>query len=141
MKTWYVIALALIILLLGGLTSFAASRFASNYLDKQEEISEKPFITICSKKLKSHTVTIENSTPSPKTTKATLCDTLTITNKDNKTRKIAFGKHDHHQAYDGVAEKILEKGQSFTVTLNEAGSFKFHDHFEDKTIGYFTVNK
>ncbi len=141
MKTWYVVALALIILLLGGLTSFAASRFASNYLDKQKEVSEKPFITICSQKFKNHTATIENSVVKPKTTKAKLCDTLTITNKDDNTRKIAFGKHDHHQAYDGVVEKILEKGQSVTVTLNEAGSFKFHDHFEDKTIGYFTVSK
>lgn len=141
MKTWYVVALALIILVLGGLTSFAASRFASSYLNKQEEVSNKPFMTICSNKLKKHNATIENGTIQPKNTKAALCDTLTITNKDNKTRKIAFGKHNRHQAYDGVAEKILEKGQSFTITLNEAGSFMFHDHFEDAVAGYFTVGK
>jgi len=42
--------------------------------------------------------------------------------------------------YDGVAERVLGKGQSFTITLNQAGNFHWHDHLHDEVEGYFTVN-
>jgi len=69
------------------------------------------------------------------------CDTLTITNNDTLTREIAFGPHERHVAYDGVAERLLSKGQSLTVTLDKTGSFHWHDHLHDEVEGYFTVSK
>ncbi len=70
---------------------------------------------------------------------AKLCDTITFTNMDNITREIAFGPHENHVPYDGIAAKVLTAGQSFTVTLNQAGSFHWHDHIHDVVQGYFTV--
>lgn len=70
-----------------------------------------------------------------------LCDTITFTNMDHQTREIAFGPHEDHVAYDGVPEKILNQNQSFTITLNQAGSFHWHDHEHDEVEGYFTVSK
>ncbi len=67
------------------------------------------------------------------------CDKLMITNKDNTAREIAFGLHSHHEAYDGVTERVLGKDDSFTVTLNQTGSFRWHDHLHDEIQGFFTV--
>ena len=88
-----------------------------------------------------HSVMIMDNKAYPQTTKAKLCDTLTITNMDNKTRIVAFGPHEDHVPYDGVTEKILHVGDAFTVTLNQAGSFHFHDHLNDDADGYFNVTK
>ncbi|HEV7454481.1 MAG TPA: hypothetical protein VGO07_04435 [Candidatus Saccharimonadales bacterium] len=87
-----------------------------------------------------HRVVIQNDTVTPSNTQASLCDTLTITDLDGKKRLIAFGPHDDHVAYDGVQEKELSKGQSLTVTLVQAGSFRFHDHTQDEVQGTFSVN-
>jgi uncharacterized membrane protein YukC len=54
---------------------------------------------------------------------------------------VAFGLHEHHVPYDGTTEKILIQGQSLTVTLVQAGNFRFHDHWHDQIQGTFTVTK
>ena len=66
---------------------------------------------------------------------------LTFKNIDPTTREIAFGPHAQHVPYDGVAERILSQGQSFTITLNQTGNFQWHDHVHDDLTGTFTVNK
>ena len=86
-------------------------------------------------------VTIQNNQVSATTIQAHLCNQLTIINRDNVVREIAFGVHSHHDAYDGVTEKILTQNQSLTVTLNSLGSFRWHDHLHDEVQGTFTVNK
>lgn len=70
-----------------------------------------------------------------------MCDTLTFTNKDAIAREIAFGPHEHHVPYDGVAERVLNKNQSFTVTLNQTGNFRWHDHLHDEVEGTFAVTR
>jgi plastocyanin len=87
-----------------------------------------------------HTATIKNDRVSPRTTEAGRCDTLRIVNEDNITREIAFGDHDHHVPYDGITTRILQQGQSFTITLDAPGSYHFHDHFHDEVGGYFNVS-
>ena len=87
-----------------------------------------------------HIITIENDVANPTNTVARQCDTLTIINKDDETREIAFGLHENHVPYDGVAEKLLAKDQSFTVTLIQIGNFRVHDHIHDEVQATFTVN-
>lgn len=87
-----------------------------------------------------HYVVFENNRVTPEQTAARLCDTLTITNKDNRLRLVAFGPHEHHISYDGISEQLLSRGQSLTVTLIKAGTFTFHDHIDDSLRGSFTVN-
>jgi hypothetical protein len=87
-----------------------------------------------------HKVVIQNDVVTPKNTVASLCDTLTITDLDNKERLMAFGVHSGHVPYDGVEEKALSKGQSLTITLVQAGNFLFHDHEQDEVRGTFTVH-
>ena len=93
------------------------------------------------KNSESHQVMIMDSKVDSPHIKAKFCDTITFTNMDNVTREIAFGPHEHHVPYDGVAEKLLTGGQSFTITLNQVGSFHWHDHTHDEVEGYFTVSK
>jgi plastocyanin len=70
-----------------------------------------------------------------------VCDTITITNKDAMSREIAFGNHDHHVPYDGVTERVLGENESFTITLDKAGSYHWHDHLHDEVEGFFTVTQ
>lgn len=95
--------------------------------------------TSCTVAGQRHTVVIQAGTMSPGHVDAHVCDTLTITNQDAKTRKIGFGEHDKHVAYDGVSERVLSSGQSFTITLNEIGEVHFHDHFQEEVEASFTV--
>jgi plastocyanin len=86
-----------------------------------------------------HAVVIRNDQMQPETVTAKKCDRLTITNRDDVTREIGFGQHDHHTPYDGVSERILKKGESLTITLNQIGEFHYHDHFHDEVAGNFIV--
>ena len=95
----------------------------------------------CKQLGQTHTVTISNDAVSPLHTQGHACDRLKIINKDNVIRLMAFGPHEHHVPYDGVAEEVLDKNQSFSVTLNQLGNFQFHDHIHDWVKGTFTVVK
>ncbi len=86
-----------------------------------------------------HKVVIQHNKALPANTVGTRCDTLTITNLDDIQRLVAFGPHESHVPYDGVAEQTLAKGQSLTVTLVQTGNFRFHDHIHDEVQGTFTV--
>ena len=66
------------------------------------------------------------------------CDTLRITNNTGSERKIMFGHVDAMESYDGIHEKILKDGESFSVRLFEKGEFHFHEH-ESDLVGNFTV--
>lgn len=117
-----------------------ATLYLSNhYLDNSQTSKSK--VDSCPNKGTEHLVVVQNNAANPTHTDAKLCDTLTITNKDDKVRLMAFGEHENHQPYDGVTEKELSQDQSLTVTLNQAGTFQFHDHIGDIVQGSFTVNK
>jgi hypothetical protein len=94
----------------------------------------------CGRTGQTHTVVIQNGKMNPVETTAPRCDKLTIINKDDITREIGFGDHDHHVPYDGVAQRILHKDESVTVTLVKTGHYHFHDHFHDEVEGEFNVN-
>jgi plastocyanin len=116
------------------------SVLAGRYLTGQGE--EKPAAEIaCHAGHSEHVVIIQNDKVTPERTQAARCDSLTIINRDARQREIGFGEHDHHQAYDGVSEKLLGEDQSFTVVLRQTGTYRFHDHFHDEVVGYFTVSK
>lgn len=129
-----------------GLIAFAAIVLISVYYLSSRYLlapsnSSRPTIADCKVQRQNHKAVILNNSISPALTRASLCDTLTIINNDETVRLIAFGPHDDHQPYDGVAEKELSKGQSFTITLNQIGTFHFHDHIEDVAQADFTVTK
>lgn len=93
----------------------------------------------CSPNQTNHTIVVKNGRAVPNSLQAARCDTLTITNLDDESRMIAFGHHEMHMAYDGVSEKMLEKDQSFTVTLVQTGDFRLHDHEHDEVQATFEV--
>ena len=126
------------VLVLGGVVFFSVHALADKYLAKSESTEQKE--TTCGKQGRTLSVVIENNKVIPQHTYAQRCDVLTVTNKDDKKRKMAFGVHDHHKTYNGKTEDDLTKDESITVELNEVGSFKFHDHFDDDVKGTFTVD-
>lgn len=66
------------------------------------------------------------------------CDMLRIVNNTGSQRTIMFGHADAMEAYDGIHEKTLKDGESFSVRLFEKGEFHFHEH-ESDLVGNFTV--
>jgi hypothetical protein len=86
-----------------------------------------------------HTVVIQQARMSVPKLQADRCDRLTIKNLDPETREIGFGDHDHHEAYDGVSEKILRQGDSLTITLRATGEHHYHDHYHHETEASFVV--
>lgn len=112
----------------------ATSALAGSYLDHKKTASLS-----CRQLGVDHRVTIKQNKVLPARTQGHLCDQLTIINSDDVLREMAFGEHEHHQAYDGIYEQNLAKDQSFTITLNKLGSFRFHDHFDDAVNGVFAV--
>lgn len=136
MKRFLAAGIIALVLVLAG-TVFLAAKYLTAQSDAAAPADAKCRIG----RHVTHTVLIKNDTMVPEHTQASLCDKLTITNKDSALRLVAFGPHDHHVAYDGVTERPLEQGQSLTVILNQAGSYQFHDHLEDVAHGTFTVMK
>jgi hypothetical protein len=98
-------------------------------------------VAACAKTGANHAVTISNGQAAPNHTRGKLCDTLTIKNNDTTDREIAFGPHEDHVPYDGVSERLLRHGQSLKITMDQSGTFRFHDHIHDDSIGEFTVTK
>jgi hypothetical protein len=124
------------LIVLGLVVSAAVHLLANTYLDQKKSLSTA---ATCRGGHQNHLVNIQNDFATPTYTYASRCDTLTITNSDNKLREIGFGEHDQHQAYDGITEKTLEQDQSLTITLRQAGYYKFHDHFQEEVHGKFMV--
>ncbi len=94
----------------------------------------------CQQLLVNHKVTIKNGEVSPLHTETHKCDTLTFINEDSTLRDISFGAHPSHEAYGGVSELSVRKGYSKTITLSESGTYQFHDHLHEETVGYFNVS-
>jgi plastocyanin len=113
--------------------------FSDNFMGSRSE--KESAATECQGSHQNHKITIRDDKATPKHVEGSLCDTLTVTNEDDRIRLMAFGKHDDHVAYDGVSEKYVKKGQSFTVTLVKPGTYIVHDHLQEDAGGTFTVTK
>jgi cytochrome o ubiquinol oxidase operon protein cyoD len=88
----------------------------------------------------SHIVTINGGKVDVLHTDARLCDTLTFVNNDKPTREIAFGPHDNHETYGGQTILNISARHPETITLNQAGTYTFHDHLDTDVAGSFTVS-
>src|ERR1700712_28544 len=108
------------------LVAFMAAGVIAVSKTNQDKTSADAVVSCAGKTGQSHQVMIMDDKATPTNTTGKLCDTLTITNHDDITRLVAFGPHEDHIPYDGVADKILLQGQSFTVTLNATGNYRFH---------------
>jgi cytochrome o ubiquinol oxidase operon protein cyoD len=86
-----------------------------------------------------HKVIISGGQVSNLHTEAQLCDTLTFINEDDMVREITFGSHPQHGTYSGDTELTVRKGRSKTITLNQEGTYQFHDHLDSRVTGIFTV--
>ncbi len=119
----------------GFITYFVVHAFANQLLQTEPKRAG----ATCGTYSITHFVNITEGVATPNEVTGKLCDKLSIINHDDRIRLMAFGVHDSHQAYDGTVEKPLQKGESLTVTLNKAGTYRFHDHIDDQAQGIFTV--
>lgn len=113
--------------------------FGAFFIGQNATEREAPETTNCESVGSSHVVEIKNDRFTPDSVDAKICDELTIVNKDDKLRLVAFGVHSQHIYYDGVTEKTLKKDQQLTVTLNQTGTYIFHDHLQEEVQGEFSV--
>ena len=115
--------------------TYGAVRFVMTYMDNQYTSLHEG----CAPRQKNHLLTVQNNVVTPSNIVADRCDTLTVKNMDTVNRMMAFGVHEKHVAYDGIEEKELSTGQSYTVTLVQKGSFKIHDHMDEEVGATFQV--
>lgn len=108
---------------------------SSSYLNKSKTDANMT----CKTTHANHTIAVQGDKATPAHITAPRCDTLTIKNLDDTLRIMAFGPHENHIPYDGVAERELGKNGSFTVTLVQTGNFRLHDHIHDEAQATFTV--
>ncbi len=113
--------------------------FGTFWIGKNATKHEKAEVVECSQQGFEHIVEIKDSKVTPQYLDGRVCDKLTIINRDDKLRIIAFGLHDSHIYYDGITEKVLRKDQNLSVTLNQPGAYLFHDHIQDEVQGQFNV--
>jgi cytochrome o ubiquinol oxidase subunit IV len=93
----------------------------------------------CQEVYANHIIVISDGQISPLYTTAHLCDTITFTNMDKVAREIGFGSHPVHNGYAGHDDLLVDKGRNKTITLNQAGTYQFHDHLDPTVTGAFTV--
>ncbi len=86
-------------------------------------------------------VTISEGKTTPATTIARLCDTLTFINEDGVTHDIMFGTQTTRVTYGGEFGVAVRKGYAKTITLNQVGSFEFHDELDQRISGKFSVGE
>jgi hypothetical protein len=130
-----ILVITILAVILTIVISFGAVWAISSYLDHQyASLHDR-----CYPNQTNHTIIVKDDKAVPSSTAGKRCDTLTITNLDSVSREMAFGLHEQHTPYDGVAEKVLTKGESFTVTLVQTGKFKVHDHMHDEVQATFEV--
>lgn len=60
------------------------------------------------------------------------CDFLVITNIDAENHEPALGLHARHDHYPGWDEVLLEPGQKSTTVLRQSGTYRLHDHDDDR---------
>lgn len=123
------------LLVLAGTAAFAANRLAGKQLS-DGSLTDKQCLKY---KAEEHIITVENGVASPSHINAMQCDHLTILNRDDDIRLMAFGRHDAHITYNGIEQQPLIKNQSFSVTLVKPGEFLIHDHEHDEVQATFTV--
>lgn len=130
------------LLIVIGLLTAGAIIYVTTHYVSSHYLSTRPKVSIakCPDQQTLHVVIIQNNTVTPAHTEASLCDSLIIINNDNRLRELAFGQHDHHEWYNGVSETFIGQNHSLTITLNQTGTYTFHDHLEDKLLGSFTVH-
>lgn len=95
----------------------------------------------CKVSYKNHQVVIKNGIVTPNYVVAGKCDSLTFINEDDEVREIGFGGHPRHDGYAGQDDLLVYNGRPKTITLNQTGSYIFHDHLDPTVEGSFTVNK
>jgi len=86
-----------------------------------------------------HKIIIKDGMATPAHTQAKLCDSMTFINEDSKVRDMAFGSHPNHEIYGGESEETARKGYPKTITLNQAGTYQYHDHLDPAVHGFFSV--
>lgn len=94
----------------------------------------------CKQSGNSYKINIANNKPTPAVIKAKLCDTMTFINEGSETIEITFGAHPAHLSYGGQTDIPVTTKRPKTITLNQAGSYIFHDHLNPAMSGSFTVS-
>lgn len=138
MKKKLTIAFVAGLLIAGGIIILGTTLAANHYLSARDSTAQQ---ANCKGIHTTHQVSISRGEAVPKHTYAILCDTLTISNRDDRSYLVAFGEHGEHDTYDGVTERALSKNESLSVELIQTGTFVFHDHLQDKVHGDFTVKQ
>lgn len=93
----------------------------------------------CQGVFKNHRVTISAGIIDVPVSEARLCDTLTFVNRDSEVRTISFGQYPKRESYSGINELKVTRSRTKSITLNQEGTYMFHDIGDPRISGFFIV--
>lgn len=96
------------------------------------QAGDKKDTATCGAPGRTHEIRVENETFSPKSLEIARCDTLRITNQDERTFQFAFGIHDKHIDYPGFTESTVGPRETISIHAVQAGEYHMHDHLRDR---------
>lgn len=70
---------------------------------------------------------------------ANRCDTLTFKSGDNVAHELQFGTYDEPASYGGLEGIFVRTDRAKIITLNETGTFSYHDRNDPTVVGSFSV--
>lgn len=102
---------------------------------------DKKLIVNCPKSLNTSRIKIEKQGFNPKITNVHICETVEFINADSIYHEVAFGDHPYHLIYPEFKEKAIAAGKSNSVLLTASGTYKIHDHLNEKVEGTLIISK
>jgi cytochrome o ubiquinol oxidase subunit IV len=95
----------------------------------------------CRQTYANHKIAIATDSATPLHTSAHLCDTLTFISSDNNSHTISFGTYPKRDSYSGLFDLAIRKRVNKTITLNQLGTYEYHDAINPAISGNFTVTQ
>ena len=86
------------------------------------------------------TVEVGRTGLSPANINAKRCDVLVFHNSTAAGIEIAFGQHQRHVPYPGLANSPIKPGGKSSLVLAQAGNFPVHDHSDEQLQGKLAVS-
>ncbi len=97
------------------------------------------FSPTCNKPGVSQEVQISKDSLTPRTLNVHRCDVVRFRNTDTSQHVMAFGSAKTHVDYPDFSNKLLQPGDTQSVTLRKSGSYQLHDYLSDTVSGQLTI--
>ncbi len=91
------------------------------------------------KKMNKNIVNINSNGFSPKNVTIKVGESVTWVNKDSEDHTVNSDPHPTHTSYPPLNLGLIKPGDQKSLTFDQAGTYKYHDHLNPSLTGSVTV--